>query len=334
MKIDQKPILLWSAQQTRTRMNLEIQQRGLLGQVLSRPKVLGTRIESKRCYSKAEAEEKDRFHHAAGIAHAIVSLPGGSKQKAQWVKGAAVPVAAVPVMSRLPALKELHKAQSSITAALTSAGHGRGGPLYTLFAGHTASLKFMVGAKTSQILLALYNDHDVRTTWNTNPKKTSGPIHWCLGPRDAVFHAERQGRTCLHADNQEALGHTLRDAWRASCWDLWRKKAAPYRARNLQNHSWRQVAASFEATRLMLNKIEPSLRSHAMAVICGHTVSEASWHGDVNKPRTERKTSCGFCHRQLVPDFEHVMWQCEVFHNRPVKPSSVVQSTLGSHDCH
>ena len=83
----------------------------------------------------------------------------------------------------------------------------------------------------------------------------------------------------------------------------------------------------------MLNKIEPSLRSHAMAVICGHTVSEASWHGDVNKPRTERKTSCGFCHRRSVPDFEHVMWQCDVFHNRPVKPSSVVQSTLGWHDC-
>ena len=74
------------ATQTRTRMNLEIQQRGLPGQVLSRPKVLGTRIESKRCFSKAEAEEKDRFHHAAGFAHAIVSLPGGCKQKAQWVK--------------------------------------------------------------------------------------------------------------------------------------------------------------------------------------------------------------------------------------------------------
>ena len=204
------------ATQTRTRMNLEIQQRGLPGQVLSRPKVLGTRIESKRCFSKAEAEEKDRFHHAAG--HAIVSLPGGCKQKAQWVKGAAVPVAAVPVMSRLPTLKDMHKAQSSITAALTSAGHGQGGPLYTIFAGHTASLKFMVGAKTSQVLLALYNDHDVRHAWNTNPKKTSGPIQllrpwmkrhqwmetaqwtwwhpaaqWCLGPRNAVFHAERQG---------------------------------------------------------------------------------------------------------------------------------------------
>lgn len=51
-------------------------------------------------------------------------------QKAQRVK-AAVPMAAVPVMSRLPALTDRRNARSSITAALTSAGHGRGGPLYT-----------------------------------------------------------------------------------------------------------------------------------------------------------------------------------------------------------
>ena len=136
-------------------------------------------------------------------------------------------------------------------------------------------------------------------------KKTCGPIHllrpwmkrhgwmetahwtwwhpaaqWRLGPREAVWHADRHARTWLLRNSQEELAHALRDAWQAS-WDQWRKKAAPCRAWNLLGHSWQKVAASFEATRRMLNEINPALShflpSHAMAVVCGRADSEASW---------------------------------------------------------
>ena len=54
----------------------ELRRQGMPGEVRTRPKLLGTRIETKRTFSKAQEEEVVRLQRATAIANNIASIPG------------------------------------------------------------------------------------------------------------------------------------------------------------------------------------------------------------------------------------------------------------------
>ena len=74
--------------------------------------------------------------------------PITTKEKLYYAKSTAMAKAAAGSWSRLPALAELSKFQSSINAIDNTDGH-----LKPLFRGHTADAVFMIGFRQSQYIL-------------------------------------------------------------------------------------------------------------------------------------------------------------------------------------
>ena len=97
--------------------------------VLDRPKILGTRLELNRRWSTPVAEEDKRLQSAINVSNMISKLPGLPGMKIGWVKGAVVSVCSTPVLSRLPAVKDLQKVQTAASQAMQSVGHTNRAPL-------------------------------------------------------------------------------------------------------------------------------------------------------------------------------------------------------------
>ena len=336
----------------------ELRRQGMPGEVRTRPKLLGTRIETKRTFSKAQEEEEVvRLQRATAIANNIASIPGSVHLKTTWLQGAAVSLASVAVVSRLPALRDLTSAHRAISRALASSGHSMMGPLFTLFHGHKVNLRYQVGNYMAEVVLKSHTDPDVRKAWNAARTRSNGPVQllrrWMkrqkwheLGPWK-WWHPEAQwglcrpsaarsfpatcvGHTLLFDDNHEELRHVLRDAWRATLWERW-KKSAPYKSRSYHSMLWRDVADRFNLARTMLAHLPAHLLAHAWAVVCGHVVSQAQYHGDPTRDRSDRDRICWFCQKETIPTFLHAMWECDApqFAERPVLPTCSLQLHLG-----
>ncbi|CAL1147571.1 unnamed protein product [Cladocopium goreaui] len=315
----------------------ELRRQGMPGEVRTRPKLLGTRIETKRTFSKAQEEEVVRLQRATAIANNIASIPGSVHLKTTWLQGAAVSLASVAVVSRLPALRDLTSAHRAISRALASSGHSMMGPLFTLFHGHKVNLRYQVGNYMAEVVLKSHTDPDVRKAWNAARTRSNGPqqrscAQWGLCRPSAArsFPATCVGRTLLFDDNHEELRHVLRDAWRATLWERW-KKSAPYKSRSYHSMLWRDVADRFNLARTMLAHLPAHLLAHAWAVVCGHVVSQAQYHGDPTRDRSDRDRICWFCQKETIPTFLHAMWECDApqFAERPVLPTCSLQLHLG-----
>ena len=94
---------------------------------------------------------------------------------------------------------------------------------------------------------------------------------------------------------------------------------------------WRDVADRFNLARTMLAHLPAHLLAHAWAVVCGHVVSQAQYHGDPTRDRSDRDRICWFCQKKTIPTFLHAMWECDApqFAERPVLPTCSLQLHLG-----
>lgn len=94
---------------------------------------------------------------------------------------------------------------------------------------------------------------------------------------------------------------------------------------------WRDVADRFNLARTLLKQLPGHLTAHAWAVVCGHVVSQAQYHGDPTRDRTDRDHFCWSCQKEIIPSFLHAMWECDApqFAERPSLPTCNLQLCLG-----
>ena len=123
-------------------MAATLRELDIAGTVRERPKLLGTYIQTTRAYTGPTE-----------------ALPITTKEKLYNAKSTAMAKAAAGSWSRLPALAELSKFQSSINAIDNTDGH-----LEPLFRGHTADAVFMIGFRQSQYILTKHHLEHVPTT--------------------------------------------------------------------------------------------------------------------------------------------------------------------------
>ena len=72
------------------------------GQVVTRPKLLGSRINTMRNGSKSVKEESERLERAKRLTRSIERLPVSDGEKLMFAKGAAASLVATPVLLKLP----------------------------------------------------------------------------------------------------------------------------------------------------------------------------------------------------------------------------------------
>ena len=154
------------------------------GQVVIRPKILGSRISTMRNAAKQVKEETERLERAKGLTKSIQRLPMSKGKKLMFAKGAAVSLVATPVLHKLPTLQALKSIQSQVTAC----GSNTKGFLTQLLLGHTACLNFQAG-KVSALFTLLQSTENpvIRQAW-------SGSV--CNGPVSLLRKwMQRQGWT-------------------------------------------------------------------------------------------------------------------------------------------
>ena len=138
-----------SPAKARKELTEALQAENLPGRVVSRPKILGSRINTMRNESSSVKEETERLQRAKLASQCIQRLPLHRRKKLMFAKGAAVSLVATPVMQRLPTLL----AMKTIQTQITKCGNGTKGHLARLLQGHTACLNFQAGKVTTLFTL-------------------------------------------------------------------------------------------------------------------------------------------------------------------------------------
>ena len=156
-------------------MTRTLQQAGVQGTVMARPKVLGSRVNLTRKHAAAEAEEKARLAKAELLASWAKCLPHDDRQKMRFYKSTALATAAAPSYSRLPTKKEV-RVLDSAQAALTGDRQNplRRGPLVRLLTGHAGNVTFRIGAGvTAEVVLEAGRGRLTPGSWTAQAK---GPV--------------------------------------------------------------------------------------------------------------------------------------------------------------
>ena len=333
-----------SPAKARKELTEALQAENLPGRVVSRPKILGSRINTMRNESSSVKEETERLQRAKLASQCIQRLPLHRRKKLMFAKGAAVSLVATPVMQRLPTLL----AMKTIQTQITKCGNGTKGHLARLLQGHTACLNFQAGKVTTLFtLLHSAENYAIRQAWSgsvcTGPVsllrkwmkrqgwKELGRWQWSH-PVSKAFLAHQgtppilgHRKITIAEAHKDDINHWLRDAWRGHTWNAWLQEKRNHRAIAIGQRQWPAVRGSFDTLRTLLKKLPAAMVSHATAVASGAFCSQASFDGQhhgVSSP-------CWFCGSPGFPDFLHQAWNCPHWSSRPATPEDVVQLHLG-----
>ena len=314
------------------------------GQVVTRPKLLGSRINTMRNGSKSVKEESERLERAKRLTRSIERLPVPKGEKLMYAKGAAVSLVATPVLTKLPTLRALQGFQTQVTRC----GSSSKGSLTRLLLGHTACVYFQAG-KVSAFFTLLHSAENsvIRQAWSGSV--CNGPVSllrsWMLRqgwkergrwqwshPSAEVFLAHQgtsplagHKKIIIGESHKDEIDHWLRDAWRGHTWISWLTGSKNHRALAIGHRPWSTVRGAFDALRTSLKKLPPDMLSHAMTVVSGSFCSQAFFDGQ----HRGHKSPCWFCGEDVWSDFSHQAWNCPFWSDRPATPEDVVQYHLG-----
>lgn len=220
--------------QARKEFTEALRAANVLGQVVIRPKILGSRISTMRNAAKQVKEETERLERAKGLTKSIQRLPMSKGKKFMFAKGAAVSLVATPVLHKLPTLQALKSIQSQVTAC----GSNTKGFLTQLLLGHTACLNFQAG-KVSALFTLLQSTENpvIRQAWSGSV--CNGPVsllrkwmqrqgwtersRWQWShPSSGIFLAHQgtppipgHRKVTISSAHTDEINHWLRDAWRS-----------------------------------------------------------------------------------------------------------------------
>ena len=315
------------------------------GQVVIRPKILGSRISTMRNAAKQVKEETERLERAKGLTKSIQRLPMSKGKKLMFAKGAAVSLVATPVLHKLPTLQALKSIQSQVTAC----GSNTKGFLTQLLLGHTACLNFQAG-KVSALFTLLQSTENpvIRQAWSGSV--CNGPVsllrkwmqrqgwtersRWQWShPSSGIFLAHQgtppipgHRKVAISSAHKDEINHWLRDAWRSHTWNKWLTKTKNHRAHAIGHREWSNVRTAFDE----LGQYWKSCLQNWCLMPWPYFLDLSVVRPFSMEPVTVWNPPCWFCGCEGFADFNHQAWGCPFWAaGQPPTPQDLVQFNLG-----
>ena len=219
------------------------------GHLSQRPKLLGTFVSITRQHVASNKTEEQQINKALTSLKWVSQLPHRWQAKAAFAKATGLATAAATTYCRLPPLKAIDPLSTAITKCY---GNGCNSNLFRLLAGHSADPHFRIGATAAQqtLRMAASSQH-FRNWWQT--RQSYGPLGltnkglarqgwqhanlpWTWShPLILVVRTADPSTTMQQAavaaaaaalphfelhkvGDPSALGHHLREGWRAQRW--------------------------------------------------------------------------------------------------------------------